>query len=96
MPKDELVDILREMGEEIPEKEPIRCHHGRKRYLCKECDGDGISEHKKQKAFCIICRATQICKHNKEKYGCKICRRIHILREIDRWTREYNNNFLFT
>ena len=66
---DELVEILREMGEEIPDKEPTpkKCPRGRKKYVCKECDGDGICQHKKQRAFCIICGGSQICQHNRHE-----------------------------
>ena len=71
-----LVDILRDMGEEILDDKPTpkKCPHGRKKYICKECDGGGI------------------CIHNKQKYGCKICRSIHIQQEVDRWISEYEKN----
>ena len=75
MRKAELVDILREINEEIPDKEPTpeKCPHGRKEYLCKECYGDGICRHKRQRAFCRHCGGSQICQHNIQKAFCLIC-----------------------
>ena len=90
MRKAKLVEILRDMCEEIPDKEPTpkKCPHGRKNYMCKECDGDGIFQHNKQNAYCKIFRDTQICQHNRQKHGCKICRSIHLEQEVNRWIRE--------
>ena len=53
MCKAKLIEILRDMGEEISDDEPTpkKCPHGRKKYLCKECDGDGICIHNRQKSF---------------------------------------------
>ena len=61
--KEKLVEILRDSGEEILDKEPTtkKCPHGRKKYICKECDGVGICQHNRQKTYCKICRGSQIC-----------------------------------
>ena len=36
---------------------PKRCEHGRVRYFCKECGGDGICEHGRQRGSCKDCAA---------------------------------------
>ena len=42
--KAKFFEILRDMGEEIPDDEPLpkKCPHGRVKYNCKECEGCSI------------------------------------------------------
>lgn len=57
------------------------CHHGRKRYVRKECfkehcGGSGLCEHLREKNRCIDCGGADICKHKKRKGRCKVCKNI--------------------
>ena len=84
MTKAKLVEILRDMGEEIPDDESApknKSPHGKVKYTCKECGGKGICEHNNRKPYCKISRGSQICEHNKRKAGCNVCQRVNILKK---------------
>ena len=51
-----------------------KCLHGRERYYCKECKGNGICMHNKARNQCKQCKGNGICIHNKTKYHCKLCK----------------------
>lgn len=50
-----------------------RCEHGRTKYLCVDCNGNGICIHKKQKACCIDCAGSHVCIHKNRKSLCIEC-----------------------
>ncbi len=52
----------------------MKCEHGKKKYLCKDCGGNGICEHNKRKQYCIICGGKSICEHKKIKIQCILCK----------------------
>jgi hypothetical protein len=63
-------------GEKVKKKvgaKNKKCEHGRIKYYCKECGGDGYCKHGKQKARCKECGGSAFCKHNKKKEYCKEC-----------------------
>ena len=49
------------------------CGHGKLKYYCKECGGNGICEHDKIKSRCKDCGGSAICEHKKEKRYCVDC-----------------------
>jgi len=49
------------------------CGHGKLKYYCKECGGNGICEHDKIKSRCKECGGSAICEHKKEKRYCVDC-----------------------
>ena len=49
------------------------CGHGKLKYYCKECGGNGICEHDKIKSRCKECGGNAICEHKKEKRYCVDC-----------------------
>ena len=51
----------------------IKCPHGRRKNVCKECKGSSICIHEKVKYFCKECKGSQICFHNKLRSKCKEC-----------------------
>eukprot|EP00605_Chrysophyceae_sp_TOSAG23-4_P000178 GSChrysophyteH1.ASY1.ANO1.212.1 assembled CDS len=51
----------------------LRCEHGRQRYECKDCGGNGICTHGKKKSVCKLCGGSQICVHGRQRYECKDC-----------------------
>ena len=48
-------------------KHPIFCKHGR------ECDGDGICEHKEIRHNCRECHSDVICEHDEIRHYCREC-----------------------
>lgn len=50
-----------------------KCEHGRQKYFCKDCKGNGICEHGKRRSDCKKCGGSQICEHNKPRNRCKGC-----------------------
>jgi hypothetical protein len=54
-------------------KNGLRCEHGREKYDCIDCGGDGICQHKKRKRNCVECKGSLICEHNKNRSICKLC-----------------------
>uniref|UniRef100_A0A0G4FQ78 Uncharacterized protein n=1 Tax=Chromera velia CCMP2878 TaxID=1169474 RepID=A0A0G4FQ78_9ALVE len=48
-----------------------RCPHGRKKYFCKDCGGQGICKHGRFKFNCRECGASSFCEHGRKKYFCK-------------------------
>ena len=50
-----------------------KCEHGRQRYSCKDCHGDGICEHDRQRHQCKDCHGGGICEHDTWRYQCKDC-----------------------
>jgi len=52
----------------------IKCEHNKRKYLCKECGGDGICEHNNRKTYCKECCGSAICEHKRQKYRCKDCK----------------------
>lgn len=50
-----------------------QCKHGRVKYRCKECKGQGICPHGIQKSRCKACGGVHVCEHGKEKNKCKQC-----------------------
>ncbi len=49
------------------------CIHGKYKYYCRECGGNGYCIHNKMKTFCVECGGSSICIHKKNKYICKEC-----------------------
>ena len=49
------------------------CPHGRVRYLCKSCGGNGVCHHNRQKSLCVQCMGGSICQHRKRKTMCIEC-----------------------
>ena len=49
------------------------CEHGRQRYYCKDCGGNGICEHGRQRHQCKECGGSDICKHGRQRRHCKDC-----------------------
>lgn len=50
-----------------------KCIHGRRKAICRSCDGIAFCEHNKQKQYCISCAGVSICAHNKRKDRCLAC-----------------------
>jgi len=50
-----------------------KCPHGRRKYRCKECLGDGICQHRRQRNNCKECNGNSICFHGIRKTNCKEC-----------------------
>lgn len=48
-----------------------KCEHGKKKYYCKDCGGQGICEHSRRKDSCKECGS--VCEHGNTKYRCKEC-----------------------
>ena len=49
------------------------CEHGRRRYFCKDCGGNGICEHGRNKYTCKECGGSSICEHGRQRKTCKEC-----------------------
>lgn len=49
------------------------CPHGKRRNLCKECDGSAICLHGRQRFRCRECGGGAICEHGRQRYTCKEC-----------------------
>ncbi len=49
------------------------CQHGRYKYTCKECGGNGLCEHGKQEHKCLECGGSDICVYAKQKQYCLDC-----------------------
>ena len=49
------------------------CEHGRQRYQCNECGGNGVCKHGRQRYQCKECGGNGICEHGRERYLCKEC-----------------------
>ena len=50
------------------------CIHGKRKYICKDCEGSQIRVHKKIKYYCKYCEGSQICQHKEVKNACRLCR----------------------
>lgn len=50
------------------------CQHGKRKFYCKECGGNGYCPHGIDKRFCLSgCKGNKICEHNITIYRCLIC-----------------------
>jgi hypothetical protein len=54
-------------------RERNKCPHGRKRNMCKECNGASICPHGRVKNKCKECNGACICKHGRQRSQCKEC-----------------------
>ena len=54
-------------------REKNKCPHGRKKNLCKECDGVSICSHGRRRNQCKDCGGASICEHNTQRSKCKEC-----------------------
>jgi len=54
-------------------REKCKCEHGRRRNLCKDCEGTSICNHNRIKSSCKECGGTSICNHNRLRSQCKEC-----------------------
>ena len=50
------------------------CLHGKKRYFCVDCKGNGICSHKKPRHQCVDCKGSSICMHLKKRSMCVECK----------------------
>ena len=50
-----------------------KCEHGRRKYVCSICGGNGLCQHNRKKEYCKDCKGSCICEHNKRKENCKVC-----------------------
>ena len=49
------------------------CPHGKHKYICKLCVGNGICEHGERKGRCKLCSGSALCPHRKRKDSCTEC-----------------------
>ena len=49
------------------------CKHGRRKTLCKPCQGGSICVHGKQRGWCKQCGGTALCSHGRQKSRCAEC-----------------------
>jgi hypothetical protein len=50
------------------------CQHGKRREICKECNGSSICEHGKIRQYCVDCGGVSTCIHGKaNKKNCLEC-----------------------
>eukprot|EP00277_Geminigera_cryophila_P016209 CAMPEP_0179442350 /NCGR_PEP_ID=MMETSP0799-20121207/25858_1 /TAXON_ID=46947 /ORGANISM="Geminigera cryophila, Strain CCMP2564" /LENGTH=380 /DNA_ID=CAMNT_0021227429 /DNA_START=34 /DNA_END=1177 /DNA_ORIENTATION=+ len=49
------------------------CKHGKKKELCRECDGSALCIHDIRKKECRQCDGSALCNHNKIRRECKDC-----------------------
>jgi hypothetical protein len=50
-----------------------KCPHGKQKYECVQCGGNGICVHNRKKSTCKECGGNNICVHNRQKSQCKEC-----------------------
>ena len=57
------------------DREKTKCEHGKQKYFCKICKGQGVCVHNKSVYDCNICKGgNNICEHDRRKSKCKICK----------------------
>lgn len=54
-------------------KAKSKCEHGKQKYQCIDCDGDGICEHQRKRNQCFSCGGNQLCIHGKRRCHCRYC-----------------------
>lgn len=54
-------------------KGPIKCLHGRRKYVCRKCNGSGFCVHDRQKSLCRDC-GKGYCPHSRQKNQCIPCK----------------------
>ena len=53
-----------------------KCEHGKRKNLCKQCNGSALCKHQRQKLHCKECRpitCKAYCEHNKQRSRCQLC-----------------------
>lgn len=51
-----------------------KCEHGKQRYQCVDCGGQGICKHIKLRSHCRICKGSSRCEHDRQRSRCKDCK----------------------
>lgn len=51
----------------------LKCEHGHKRSVCKECGGSGFCEHGRRRSRCKECGGSDFCEHDRRRSRCKEC-----------------------
>ena len=49
----------------------LKCEHGRKRSVCKECGGASVCEHDMKRSSCKECGGGSICEHDRIRFQCE-------------------------
>ena len=63
---------LRDFKRFLDPQTKYNCIHDKRKYLCVDCEGSQICEHKKRK-YCKDCGGSQLCIHKKVKSACRLC-----------------------
>jgi hypothetical protein len=53
-----------------------KCNHGKRKTMCKLCDGTALCKHHRQKIHCKECRpstSSAYCQHNRQRSRCHLC-----------------------